>query len=81
MSQHLKKATVKSDVLHSCICTLQHGSTLPVSMSKLFLTVLLRSILMLLSPNSLFQFTVGMDTFKTAESAFSTCRRDLLTKV
>ena len=32
---------------------------------------------MFASPNSLFQFTVGMETFKTAESAFSTCRRDL----
>lgn len=39
-------------------------------MSKLFLARLLRSTLTLLSPNSLFQFTVGMETFKTAESAF-----------
>lgn len=41
-------------------------------MSKLFLTVLLKSTLMLVSPNSLFQFTVGMDTFNIAESVFST---------
>ena len=49
----------------------------PVSMSKLFLTVLVKSTLILLSPNSLFQFTVGMETFETAESASSSCLRDL----
>ena len=61
----------------SSLPSLLYPLSSPADMSKLFLALLFRSTLILATPNSRFQFTAGMETFKMAESAFLSWRCDL----